>query len=74
MGIDNPKPEKLLPGGFVDFTLAIVGYDRCEYVQTISLRVDPVWKCRRESFRKRPTERLFARERVQKSWVSEGWQ
>ena len=65
VGIGNPKPEKLLLGGLLECRLAIVGYDHPEYVQTISLTVDPVWKCEREPSRERSTESLFARERPQ---------
>jgi len=65
LAVGNPKPEELLPGGFVDFTLTILGHDHCGHVQMISLRVDPVWKCERGSSRKRSTENLFARERAQ---------
>jgi hypothetical protein len=65
LGIANPKPEKLLLGGSVEVTLAIIGYDHSEYEERISLRVDPVWKCQKQLSRKIPTEGLFDRERVQ---------
>jgi len=63
LGIGNPKPEKLLLGGLLEVRLAIIGYDHCEYEETITLWVDPLWKCPRES-RKISTDSLFARERA----------
>jgi hypothetical protein len=66
LGIGNPKPEKLLLGGFVEVILAIIGHDHhSEYEERISLRVDPIWTCQKKSSRKIPTEGRFDRERVQ---------
>ena len=65
LGIGNPKPKKLLLGGSVEVTLAMIGYDHSQYEERISLYIDPVWKYQNKSSRKIPTEGLFDRERVQ---------
>jgi hypothetical protein len=65
LGIGNPKPEKLLLGGSVEVTLAIIGHDHNEYGETITLWVDPLWKRQQESSRKIARESLCASERAQ---------
>ena len=65
LGIGNPKPENLLLGVPVEVTLAIMGYDNCEYAEKIALSVDPLWKWQQEPSRKISTEDLFGRKRPQ---------
>ena len=65
LGIGNPKPEKLLLGGFVEVALAIIGHDHREYAETITLWVDTLWKRHPKSSRKISREDLYASERAQ---------
>ncbi len=65
LGIGNPKPEKLLLGGFLEVTLVIIGHDHDEYAETITLCVDPLWKHQQKASRKISREGLCASERAQ---------
>ena len=65
LGIGNPKPEKLLLGVPVEVTLAIIGFDNCEYAEKIDLSVDPLWKWQQEPSRKVSTGGLFGSRRAQ---------
>jgi hypothetical protein len=60
LGVGNPKPEKLLLGGPVEVTLAIIGHDHSEYEERIILWVDTLWKRQQISSRKFSREGLYA--------------
>lgn len=62
LGIGNSKPDNLIAGGWIEFTLAIIGYDHNEYAEIITLWVDSLSKGLHKASREIYREGLYANE------------